>query len=453
MLPIKTNESEERELGQQVEQLILSSLNSYPNFQVHTYAEIDVKTDLETKKDALGCSQVECATELAGALAADKVIFGNITFVGRKYVLNLTLLKARGKSGGTGVENNKSIALPYSSQKELDLDSLKEVIEQATNSLLAGPSKRSERMILTNDVDPGELLIDTEPPGVSVFLDSQNRGKTPLRLPNISVGVHELTLKLDGYNPLTKDVFVDSNKTTQVKETLSVQRGGILIRSEPTGATCFLDEKKIGTTPCKQKSIPVGIHSLELKLDAYRSIQEEIAVAYNFTTEKTFTLEPAPVNILIGSTPSGAQIRLNDKDMGKTDQSITIEPGQHKLQLFKNGYEDLTESLKVSVGKPQTFMFNLEPGVSVLEREQRIRERIFRWSFTSLAIVSAGAAIWQGQHAGELHNKIEKVQADSIEYEKLRVDGNSAKTISTVASITALISTGLATYFWLTLEF
>src|SRR5262249_5725195 len=71
----------------------------------------------------------------------------------------------------------------------------------------------------------GSLNLNTEPSGVSVLVDGQPRGETPLRLETLEVGKHTLSLTKEGYLP-----------ASQLFTTLSGQPSSISVQLQPQSA-------------------------------------------------------------------------------------------------------------------------------------------------------------------------------------------------------------------------
>lgn len=78
----------------------------------------------------------------------------------------------------------------------------------------------------------GALQITTEPAGVQVFIDGQERGITtarndqtdkisePLKIPLIPAGTYELKLEKKGYVPVTEKITIEHDKTTTITKSL-----------------------------------------------------------------------------------------------------------------------------------------------------------------------------------------------------------------------------------------
>ena len=67
----------------------------------------------------------------------------------------------------------------------------------------------------------GQILIYSSPSGANIYLDNAYKGITPLILPNVPVGSHTVTLRMNGYQDLVKPVNVIGGSTVDGSGTLS----------------------------------------------------------------------------------------------------------------------------------------------------------------------------------------------------------------------------------------
>ncbi len=68
----------------------------------------------------------------------------------------------------------------------------------------------------------GSIFADTRPRGVQVWLDKRLVGETPMLIPDVAAGLHEVEFKQDGYRQWVTTVRVDSS--TQARVTASLDR-------------------------------------------------------------------------------------------------------------------------------------------------------------------------------------------------------------------------------------
>jgi hypothetical protein len=62
---------------------------------------------------------------------------------------------------------------------------------------------------MSKNTDVGRLRIQSDPSGATVYLDNENKGKTPLTLRDISLGVHVVRLTKPGYEEKEQIVDID----------------------------------------------------------------------------------------------------------------------------------------------------------------------------------------------------------------------------------------------------
>jgi hypothetical protein len=124
-----------------------------------------------------------------------------------------------------------------------------------------------------------------------VIVDGRVVGKTPLTIPNLARGTHTVRVMRDGYASLDRRVSITADDPTATL-TLSLTRtppaaargapppaapanaareqSSLLVESRPTGATVFLDGKRVGTTPMSLPSVTVGAHAVRLEMTGFK---------------------------------------------------------------------------------------------------------------------------------------------------------------------------------------
>ncbi len=97
----------------------------------------------------------------------------------------------------------------------------------------------------------GALNIKSTPSGAVIYLDTVNKGSTPMTISNIQAGTHTLTLKKTGYKDYTTIVGIIAGRTTNLSLSMTklpATTGSIAVNSIPQGATILLDGVNKGTT-------------------------------------------------------------------------------------------------------------------------------------------------------------------------------------------------------------
>ncbi|MFW5893507.1 MAG: PEGA domain-containing protein [Verrucomicrobiota bacterium] len=120
-----------------------------------------------------------------------------------------------------------------------------------------------------------------------------------------------------------------------------------VLRSEPSGATAFINDEEAGTTPLAVKLEP-GRHRLRLKKDGYEELQRLIDDGV-LQPRKPFVLRQDQGTFMIKTEPPGATVLHGRQLLGTTPLLITTLPkGDHPLTLKKHGYETREVVVEVS---------------------------------------------------------------------------------------------------------
>jgi len=137
------------------------------------------------------------------------------------------------------------------------------------------------------------------------------------------------------------------------------------IITTPPGATVFIDNIDKGTD--KQQKISVGNHELRLVKSGYETTLAKIAVSADKTMFEYTLKEVDPVSVLISSTPTEAEIILDNQSKGNTDKGLFLFPGSYQLELKKNGYLPSKAQIEVKSNGENKFNYKLTKNSSSLK--------------------------------------------------------------------------------------
>ena len=122
---------------------------------------------------------------------------------------------------------------------------------------------------------PARLRVESEPKGATVFLDGTEIGKTPTTFESAKAGKRQLTLAYPGYKEWTTEIVLSLGKELTVSATLSPlpPEASFEVKSEPAGASVFIDGKYCGETPVKVE-LPESLFCLTVEKPGYLWVQE-----------------------------------------------------------------------------------------------------------------------------------------------------------------------------------
>jgi serine/threonine-protein kinase len=140
------------------------------------------------------------------------------------------------------------------------------------------------------------LFVSSEPNGAEVFINgAKQSGQTPVTLP-LAPGQYNLVLRHQGYDAYSGSVQVKDNAQTQVVTKLTEKVNNRVawtqVNSDPKGAEIFVDGTPTGKATPARVELPIGIHSVTLKLDGFRPVKRTVQVSDGGTTSLSEALKP-----------------------------------------------------------------------------------------------------------------------------------------------------------------
>jgi hypothetical protein len=198
----------------------------------------------------------------------------------------------------------------------------------------------------------GDLEIGSDPPGAKVYVNRKEMGQTPFFLREIPVGPYSVRLVKEGYevHEETAGVIEGQQKKVEVKLTRIV--GELSIRTDPPGASIYIDGKLFGTSPYQGRDLSPGAYEVRIVMEGYVPWQGVLAVIAGKKVEVPVELKAKLGQLDVSSEPGGAKVYLDGKEMGQTPVSLPgIRVGTRQVRVTKEGYESHEEQVKLGEGR------------------------------------------------------------------------------------------------------
>jgi hypothetical protein len=141
------------------------------------------------------------------------------------------------------------------------------------------------------------LLLTSHPAGADVFINgAKQSGQTPVTLP-LAPGSYNLVLRMPGYDAYAGSVQVKDNIQTQLdvplKEKSNVKVAWADVETNPKGAEVFVDGQTTGQMTPARVQVPVGVHTVTVKLNGYQVARRTFQATEGGTVNITnVTLQP-----------------------------------------------------------------------------------------------------------------------------------------------------------------
>lgn len=135
--------------------------------------------------------------------------------------------------------------------------------------------------------------------------------------------------------------------------------GTLVVRSAQNGAEVFVDEESVGRVPLAPQSVPVGEHTLRVRLPGYTDFTDVFSIDGDAETALDVELLAIATVLNVASTPAGAQVFIDDRFAGDTPTRVEVLEGEHTLRLHLPGYHDHLQQVTAAVGQGQDLNLSL----------------------------------------------------------------------------------------------
>ncbi len=203
--------------------------------------------------------------------------------------------------------------------------------------------------------------MNTNPEGVTVFVDGSNRGATPLKL-SLAPGEHMLELVTPDERrrvPVTMAAGGQLSHHFDLPKTSPSGTGSLQVRTDPPRARVTVDGQPFGRTPTVIDGLTPGPHQVLLETDTER-VSEQVLIEAGSTASLVVPMQRQPSGNVSGwiavSAPAEVQIYENQRFLGssRTDR-LMVPVGRHELEMVNEslGFR-ATRTVDVSNGQVVT---------------------------------------------------------------------------------------------------
>src|SRR5450830_66305 len=121
------------------------------------------------------------------------------------------------------------------------------------------------------------------------------------------------------------------------------------IRSFPSGASVFLDEQQVGTTPLVLPRVVPGTHVIQIRLPGWEVWKSSTTAVRGSTTQVIANMAHAAYSLVITSTPPGATVALDGATKGITPLTVAgLKPRNYALVVSLKGYATISRTVDLS---------------------------------------------------------------------------------------------------------
>lgn len=205
----------------------------------------------------------------------------------------------------------------------------------------------------------GHLDISSQPSAADLVVDGLALGPTPARAEILATGSY-VELRKPGYRTWIGNLSSDAGSSAQhpmIK--LLIADGRALINSQPSGASVTLNDRFEGLTPIEIDVRPDRQHRLELFLDGYIKSQRRFSVSPEAAVSLDIVLAENVGEIALNVSPEDAEVLIDDRRIGRGDQTLRLPAKRHRLQVRREGYTSSTQNILPKPEQEQALTITL----------------------------------------------------------------------------------------------
>ena len=215
---------------------------------------------------------------------------------------------------------------------------------------------------------PTRIDVTARPEGAKVLVDGESKGVVPVSVFNVSAGKHLLRIEAPGRRPVEEIITVSDGDFLTKDYDLEPEKGLLLVKSEPEGATVKLGSISLGVTPLLLTDLGTDkTYSLSIESIGYQVKRVNVALSGRtpVAINEKLVLDSGVVECV--TDPVGATVQVNGIVRGITPCRIDCIPKGYATFVFKRkGFEDEKRELRIVPGDVQSLSIALRGKSAVL---------------------------------------------------------------------------------------
>ncbi len=188
-----------------------------------------------------------------------------------------------------------------------------------------------------------EISVNTTPAGATLIVDDHPVGQTPLTA-ELLAGKRNIIVKLAGHKPWRQTLRVTPQENKTLPDIRLFKADGLVeVLSSPKGASVTVNGQFRGKTPVDISLSPGTNYQFTLFKDGYQPLHRRLKIESGKEAGLNVKLTPNLGKIAISATPSDALLYVDDRLMGRANQTLTLPVRKHTVRITKDGYADHSE--------------------------------------------------------------------------------------------------------------
>lgn len=221
--------------------------------------------------------------------------------------------------------------------------------------------KHGYEMVLVNTITPVKdsfnyLIVKADQPNAVISIDGQYAGEGEASQ-FFKVGeTHNWSIECTMYHSESGSATIVKENAITIEKKLRPAFGYIKVTTQPeNGAAVFIDNNKIGKSPCTSERLASGEHKVRVMKELYSTTEMTYIVKDGFTTEAVLNMPVNYVNVTV-TTDSLSDIYINNENKGKGSWSGRLSASNHILEAKKASHKTTFKNVSLTLGCDETIV-------------------------------------------------------------------------------------------------
>lgn len=212
----------------------------------------------------------------------------------------------------------------------------------------------------------GILKVKSNVATAEVFVDGQSYGPAPVTR-FLPPGSHAIRIVADNYDPYVRRIEVQDGKATDVNAVLMAGTGTAEFTGPP-GSRLQIDGRDRGVLPIRVSDLTPGSYAWKVTAPKYEPTEGNIAFVQGKNYLIDVSLSSSAGVFVVESTPAGADVLLDGKNVGKTPLRLEGIPlGVHGVVLQAPDRATVVRTADTTDGSRGEIIASLPKGGSLLK--------------------------------------------------------------------------------------
>ena len=197
----------------------------------------------------------------------------------------------------------------------------------------------------------GSLRVEANAEGAQVRLNGVLRGETPFSVDTVLAGRHRLLVEHRFHPPAASEIEIRRGEHLRVPVVLAPAYGGLLIASNPVGASVTLNGERLEEpTPVELDPLQAGTHEVVIEQFGRETVTEVVELLPGERGELIVELNRVAMSELrVRTQPRSAEVRLVDGPVPYRP-GVRLPVGVYRIEVTAEGYRSKTRSHSLRKG-------------------------------------------------------------------------------------------------------